>query len=419
MEPLFEFDQTLSRHMRIEYLSLTNFRNYARLEMSVPPGLVVLHGANAQGKTSLLEAIYYLATSRSPYTTSDRQLINWRVEAEPIPYARMAAELCTRHSPLDRMEITLLLERGEGGTQRFKKVIRVNGVEKRVMDVVGLLNVVLFLPRDLTLVEGAPADRRRFMNDTLAQVDRDYLQALTTYEKILPQRNALLRRIADGQAGPGELDYWDTQLVQSGSVLIAGRQRFLRELENEAQRAHHDLTGSRETLTLEYLPSFMPTADGDGQLSFNLTGLDLHRQLLPDQITPQFADQLKAELAESIQRGMTLSGPHRDEMRLHINGRDAGLYGSRGQARTAVMALKLSELAWMRARIGEAPLLLLDEVIAELDAGRRAYLLSRLDGTTQTLMTTTELDIFTPDFLRRSALLRVVDGQISLAHSSS
>ncbi len=399
--------------MHIEHLSLTNFRNYARLEWTLPKGTTVIHGANAQGKTSLLEAIYYLATSRSPYTNSDRQLIHWRVENDPIPYARLAAEVCTRHSPLDRVEMTLMLDNTNGDSARFKKVVKINGLEKRVMDLVGLVNVVLFLPRDLTLVEGSPADRRRFMNDTLCQVDGDYLEALNTYERALPQRNALLRRIGDNLAAPHELDYWDAQIVKAGAVLVAGRQSFLRELEADAQRAHHDLTGKAETLTLEYQPSFTPTAGGDGQLSFNTTGLDLHRELTSDQIAPQFASQLEAERAESIKRGVTLSGPHRDELRLHINGHDAGLYGSRGQARTAVMALKLAELNWMKQRIGEWPLLLLDEVIAELDAHRRAYLLERLDGATQTLMTTTELDIFTDSFLDRTAVLHIVDGQIA------
>jgi DNA replication and repair protein RecF len=399
--------------MHIEHLSLTNFRNYARLEWTLPKGTTVIHGANAQGKTSLLEAIYYLATSRSPYTTSDRQLIHWRAENEPIPFARLAAEVSSRHSPLDRIDMTLMLDMTNGDVPRFKKVVKVNGTEKRVMDLVGLINVVLFLPRDLTLVEGSPSDRRRFMNDTLAQVDHAYLEALNTYEKVLPQRNALLRRIADNLAAPHELDYWDAQLIKAGAVLIAGRQRFLRELEADAQKAHHDLTGNRETLTLEYLPSFTPTAEANGQLSFNATGLDLHRELSAGQIAPQFADHLAAEKDESIKRGVTLSGPHRDELRLHINGHDAGLYGSRGQARTAVMALKLAELSWMRQRIGEWPLLLLDEVIAELDATRRAYLLERLDGATQTLMTTTELDIFTESFLERAAVLHIVDGQIA------
>jgi DNA replication and repair protein RecF len=401
--------------MHIEHLSLTNFRNYARLEWTIPQGTTVIHGANAQGKTSLLEAIYYLATSRSPYTNSDRQLIHWRAETDPIPFARLAAEVSSKRSVLDRIEMTLMLDHSNGDGPRFKKVVKINGTEKRVMDLVGLVNVVLFLPRDLTLVEGSPSDRRDFMNDTLSQVDVEYLEALNTYEKALPQRNALLRRINDNLAAPHELDYWDAQLVKNGSILIAGRQRFLRELEFDAQQAHHDLTGKLETLTLEYQPSFTPTFGGDGQLSFNMTGLDLHRELTPEQIAPQFAAQLELERSESIKRGQTLSGPHRDELRLHINGRDAGLYGSRGQARTAVMALKLAELSWMRQRIGEWPLLLLDEVIVELDASRRAYLLERLDGASQTLMTTTELDIFTESFLKRTSVLYIVDGQIAAA----
>jgi DNA replication and repair protein RecF len=147
-------------------------------------------------------------------------------------------------------------------------------------------------------------------------------------------------------------------------------------------------------------------------MSFDAVGLDLHKELTPDQIAPQFADQLKAEQRESIQRGMTLCGPHRDELRLFINERDVGLYGSRGQARTAVMAFKLAELEWMRQRIGEWPILMLDEVVAELDASRRAYLLERVNGATQTLMTTTELDIFTPDFLKRATVWHVSEGQI-------
>jgi DNA replication and repair protein RecF len=399
--------------MYIEHLSLTNFRNYARLEISLPDSPVVLVGDNAQGKTSLLEALYYIATSKSPYTTSDRQLIHWRTENEPMPYARLAAEVNSRGT-VNRLEIALTLEQVNGISQRFKKAIKQNGVVKRVMDVVGLVNVVLFVPQDLSLVEGSPTDRRRFMDTTLSQVDRDYYAALDKYDKILPQRNALLRRIADNQGSPDELAFWDEQLIATGSVVIAGRQRFLRELEVAAQRAHHELTRDKETLTLQYKPSFAPTAEGDGQLSFDVLGFDLHRDIAPETIVPQFAQQLADDQAESIRRGMTLSGPHRDELRLHINNRDAGLYGSRGQARTAVMALKLAELQWMKQRTGEWPVLLLDEVVAELDAKRRAYLLERIDGTAQTLLTTTELDIFTKDFLKRAAVWHVADGQISI-----
>lgn len=398
--------------MYIEHLSLSNFRNYARLEIGLPTAPVVLHGQNAQGKTSLLEAIYYLATSKSPYTTSDRQLIHWRTEDEPMAYARLGAEIRSHDGALNRIEITLVLEKGLDGLPRFRKVIKLNGVEKRVMDMVGLVNVVLFLPQDLALIEGPPAERRRFMNGTLTQINRDYLEALEGYEKILPQRNALLRRVAEKKSKLSELDFWDEQLVQMGSVLVAGRQRFLRELEVSAQESHHALTGNRETLTLHYQPNFMPTVGGNGQLSFEVLGLDLHRELTPQQIAPQFMAKLKAEQHESVERGATLSGPHRDELRLLINGRDCGLYGSRGQARTAVMALKLAELAWMRLHTGEQPILLLDEVVAELDSQRRAFLLAHISSAAQTLLTTTELEIFAPEFIRRAAVWQVVDGQI-------
>jgi DNA replication and repair protein RecF len=306
-----------------------------------------------------------------------------------------------------------MLENNGEIAPKFKKVIKLNGVEKRVMDILGLVTVVLFLPQDLSLIEGAPSERRRFMNDTLSQVDREYYGALESYEKLLPQRNALLKRIGDKKAKQSELGYWDEQLVTVGAVLISGRQRFLRELEYLAQRAHHDLTGGIETLTLVYQPSFLPSADNNGQRAFDLLGLDLHRQLSPQDIAPQFLGQLVTEQRESIERGATLSGPHRDELRLFINGRDAGLYGSRGQARTAVLALKLAQLEWMHGRTGEYPLLLLDEVVAELDAKRRAYLLSRVNDQCQTLLTTTELDTFSDEFLSRAKVLQVENGQIA------
>ncbi|MCY4020371.1 MAG: DNA replication/repair protein RecF [Chloroflexi bacterium] len=404
--------------MHINHLSLTNFRNYARLECELPAGKpVVLYGDNAQGKTSALEAIYYLATSSSPYTASDRQLIHWRAENDPIPFARLSAELGNRDSSYQKLDITLMLDMSSGAP-RFKKSIQLNHVDKRVTDVIGLLNVVLFLPQDLSLVEGSPSDRRRFMNTTLTQVNLDYLLALNEYDKLLPQRNALLKRVAQKRAHAVELEFWDGQLAKYGSVIVSCRQRFLRELEIKARDTHHALTGGREALSLKYLPSIAPNADGDGkQLSFDLYGLDLNRQMSPAEIEPQFLEKLLSQRQESISRGITLSGPHRDELRLMINERDCGLYGSRGQARTVVMALRFAELEWMRDQIGEYPLFLLDEVVAELDGKRRAFLLDRLDGQAQTLLTTTELEIFNPTFLRRASVFQVVNGQIAAVDS--
>src|SRR5688572_23304405 len=158
--------------MRITHLSLTNFRNYARLELTIPPGMVVLFGDNAQGKTSLLEAVYFLATSRSPHTTSDRQLINWLAANEPLPFARLVADVQTNQGN-KRVEMTLVQEQ-KGHTERFKKDIRINGVTKRVMDLLGQIIVVMFLPQDMSLVEGSPALRRRYLDITLCQTDAQY-----------------------------------------------------------------------------------------------------------------------------------------------------------------------------------------------------------------------------------------------------
>ena len=398
--------------MRLFHLSLTNFRNYARLELSLPPGPILLHGANAQGKTSLLEAVYYLATSRSPWTVTDRQLLNWRAQDDVMPYVRISAEVENAQRPLTKIDITLVKETpDENG--HFRKEIRVNGAPRRAMELLGEVNVVLFLPQDLTIIEGSPGDRRRYLNVTLSQTDQAYVRALHTYDKALVQRNALLRRIDKRQAGPAELAFWDDQLITTGSVIVAGRQRLLRDLERLTQQVHHDLTGGAETLSLLYQPSFTPTAKSDGQLSFSVHGLDLHRQLEPGDIEPQFRSALAERQREEIQRGVTLVGPQRDELRFFVNGYDLGLYGSRGQARTAVMAIKLAELGWMRSVTGEWPVLLLDEFIAELDTERRAYLLERIDGATQCLLTTTEPDIFTKDFLNKAAVLKVHAGQIS------
>lgn len=398
--------------MRLEHLSLQNFRNYARLEVTLPDGPILLHGANAQGKTSLLEAIYYLATARSPYTATDRQLINWGAEQDVLPFAKVSAQVALASGLYNRVEITLTYAPESANGARLNKEIRVNGVPRRVMDLIGQVNVVMFLPQDLALIEGPPPERRRYLNVTLCQTDAAYCQALAQFEKVLGQRNALLKRIADGESRPDELDFWDEQITASAGVIVAGRQRLLRELEIKARRVHADLSGGVEDLELRYQPGFLATPNNSGQLSFDVPGLDLNRQISSAEIARQYSQRLAQTRAEEIARGMTLSGPQRDELRLLVNGRDLGLFGSRGQARTAVMALKLAELYWMRDTLGEWPILLLDEVVAELDGDRRAYLLSHISGVSQALLTTTEPDIFTEDFLRQAARWEIHQGQI-------
>jgi DNA replication and repair protein RecF len=401
--------------MRISHLSLTNFRNYARLELDLPPGMIVLHGDNAQGKTSLLESIYYLATSRSPHITSDRQLINWLADEEPIPFARLVAEVQTREGPR-RVEVGMMLER-TGREVRFKKQVRVNGLPRRVMDLLGQIRVVMFLPQDMDLVEGSPSTRRRYLNVTLCQVDPAYCRALGEYDRVLSQRNALLRQLQErgGRGDASQLAFWDERLAGNGAVIVAGRYRLVRDLERKARQIHRDLSGEGENLRLRYLPGFDPAPTPEGQLSFDAgdLGVEALPQLPPSQIVERFKAALQARRRDDLTRGMTTIGPQRDEMRFLVNGRDLGLYGSRGQNRTAVLALKLAELAWMRERTGEWPLLLLDEVAAEFDEHRRAYLMKQINGADQVLLTTTEPSLLPDEVLCQATRWHVVGGHIT------
>jgi len=401
--------------MRISHLSLTNFRNYARLEMPFPQGVIVLYGDNAQGKTSLLEAVYYLATSRSPYTTTDRQLINWMVEQEPIPHARLVAQVNTAHE-VKRIEVALALER-QGREQRFRKEIRVNGIQRRVMDLLGQVRVVLFLPRDIALVEGAPSERRRYLDITLCQTDSNYCRALNQYTKVLGQRNALLKQLQERRgADSSQLLFWDEALAQNGAVIVAGRYRLVRELERQAQAIHHDLSGADEHLRLRYQPGFDAADPPTPQLSFDPgdLGVSAPPQLAVSELAGRFHAALGASRREDTLRGQTSIGPQRDEMRFLINGHDLGSFGSSGPNRTAVLALKLAELDWMRGRTGEWPILLLDEVAAELDPQRRSYLLSRIQGAEQVMVTTAEPYLLEDEALTRAAHWHVTAGAITV-----
>lgn len=402
--------------MRITHLSLTNFRNYARLEMDFPPGMIVLYGDNAQGKTSLLEAIYYLATSRSPHTNSDRQLISWLADDEPIPFARLVADVQTAEGS-KHVEVTLLKEQ-TAGASRFRKDIKINGLSRRVMDLLGQITVVMFLPQDLALIEGSPTLRRRYLNITLCQTDQTYCRALREYDKVLSQRNALLRQFQErgGRGDFSQLDFWDKKLAHNGAAVVAGRYRLVRELERAAQRIHRDLSGENEHLRLRYEPGFDAAAATNGQMSFGAgdLGPSALPQLPPKQIADRFIDALKALHRKDAIRGMTTIGPQRDEMRFHVNGRDMGLYGSRGQSRTAVLALKLAELDWMREKTGEWPVLLLDEVAAELDLHRRCYLLDRVGEAEQVVLTTTEPYLLPEKYLEGAAKWHVVGGHVTV-----
>jgi DNA replication and repair protein RecF len=396
----------------LKHLSLANFRNYVRLELELSPGIILIQGENAQGKTNLLEAIYYLSAAHSPYATADRELINWLAEEEELTFTRLVGQM-ERGRTLQRLEITLLKElASETDSHSLKKQIKINGVPKRVLDLIGQLNVVIFLPQDIDLVAGSPSGRRRYLDATICQFDSWYYRALRQYDRVLTQRNHLLRQLQERQGNPNQLHFWDEKLAEDGSYIVARRQDVIAELEELARAIHLELTGQDEHLSLRYEPSIrMP----DKYYQIPL-GLGAERRLdirySESSIRESFLEQLREITREEIQRGMSLIGPHRDDLRFLASGVDMGTYGSRGQQRTVVLALKLAEAKLLARETGEQPIMLLDEVMSELDEARRHYLMKAIKNSQQAILTTTHWNAYTPDFLAQATLLRVQEGRI-------
>ncbi|MFC2042834.1 DNA replication/repair protein RecF [Chloroflexota bacterium] len=408
--------------MELNHFNLTNFRNFSRLDVDVPGGLVLLVGGNAQGKTSLLEAIFYMATFVSFQTANDRQLINFLVNKEPLTAARIAADIryrsvSTPSGMSDRthhMEVKIIQGlNNSNGVSRLRKEILFDGVKKKMSAALGNFNAVLFLPQMLRVVEGSPEERRRYLNMAMSQAIPNFAKLLIEYRRIVTQRNALLKQIGDRGGDRGQLSYWDEKLASTGAKLIHDRIRTIQELERIAANIHRDLSGDQEALRLSYQPAFDPLENDKFQYSLSFdTPLD--RSGIPlDEIQNGFMRALSKISAEEISRGVTTIGPHRDELRFLSNGIDLGLYGSRGQARTAVLAMKLAEVDWIKDKTGQWPVLLLDEVLAELDPVRRADLLTRVLESEQALLTTTDLEMFSPSFVKQVQVWHIQEGQIS------
>ncbi len=399
--------------MLLNHLSLTNFRNFARLEIDVPSGATILVGANAQGKTSLLEAIYFLTGATATHATSDRQLINFLAQEEPQAFARLVAEV-EAHDRLQRIEIRLTLEH-QNGERRPRKEILINGLKKRMRELAGTFNAVIFLPQDMEIVEGSPGNRRRYLDSTLIQADPNYAATLSDYGKVVSQRNALLKnpeRNMDAQLG-----FWDEQISDLGATLIRERALALHELQRLAAPIQEQLTREREDLQLRYMPSYDPLAAPGGQMDLPIDSPFDRTTISREQIQKGLQEALLARREDEISRGVTIIGPHRDDFGLLSKGVDLRLYGSRGQNRTAMLALKLAEIQWLRERTGEMPILLLDEVLAELDAERREDLLARIQPARQAVLTAADLSMFTDTFRQIATIWHVQAGTVSPAQT--
>ncbi len=397
--------------MYLTHLSLTNYRLFPRLTLDVPRGLTLLVGHNAQGKTSLLEAVYYLATFTSFHASSDRQLVNLLATHEPLAVARLVADF-VRKDGSHQLTCAIIQEPfGAVGT-RMRREITLDGVKLTTPQALGHLNAVIFLPQMMRIIEGSPDERRRYLNLAISQAVPGYAIALTEYQQVLTQRNALLKQLNERGGDSSQLEHWDQMLAQRGAFLIHTRIRVVAELESWAMRIHDQLSRHAEVLRLAYMPSYDPAADPNGQLALKMDTPIQRSHVSLDEIQAGLLARLGKVRAEEIARGTTSIGPHRDDLRFSANLRDLGEYGSRGQVRTALLSLKMAEVNWLQERKGEAPVLLLDETLAELDPDRRADLQTFLSGDTQSLMTTTDLTQFTPEFVKRAAIWKVEQGLI-------
>jgi len=402
--------------MYLNHLSLTNFRNFARLDLDVPRRVVLLVGSNAQGKTSLLEAIYFTSALTSFQTHADRQMVHFLAAREAhkqVAVGRLVAEY-QRGMSSHRLEVRLIIEPTGVNGVRLRKEVLLNGVKKQLSDAIGQLNAVIFVPQMSQILEGGPDERRRYLNLTLAQTLPAYVRALSEYNHAISQRNALLKILNERGGNSEQLEIWDEAVARLGAQIILWRIQAIQEIERLAARVHHELTRGKEVLRLSYQPAYEPLPKPDGQMGLKLdTPVDRSRLEL-EEIHIGFVEQLKKLRREEIARGMTTIGPHRDELRFLANSIDLGHYGSRGQIRTTLLSLKLAEVNWMKERTGEWPVILLDEVMAELDLERRADLLSYLRESEQILFTTTDLNLFASDFTQQAVIWDVHGGSVNL-----
>ncbi len=384
--------------MRLLRLQLFDYRNFHRVDLALAPGPSLFLGDNAQGKTNLLAAVYLLATTRDPRAESEAQLIRHESLEDIAPAARVVGDLERAAGPL-KVEIAVL---GRPGPDRVgllaSKVARVNGVPRRLSDAIGHLAAVLFTAEDIELIGGPPSLRRRYLDITLSQVDRLYLAARQRLERLLLQRNHLLKRIREGAARADELSFWDEELAKDGGYIFHRRAEALTSLEALAAESHAGLAPSEE-LRLAYQPRLDASPSDIGQSG-------------PAAAAQAYAAALRRSLGRDIAAGMTLQGPHRDDLAFFLDGVPAAGYASRAQQRTIALALRLAEARFLLSHRRDSPVLLLDDVLSEMDAARRLSVIQRLADYEQILITATDADRFPPDFLSRAALFSVAAGNV-------
>ena len=358
--------------MVIKSLELANFRNYEELNISFDKGTNILYGDNAQGKTNILEAIYVSATTKSHKGSKDKEIINFDKEEAHI---RTYLE---KENVETRVDMHLRKNKSKGIAIDGQKI-------KKAADLMGLLNVVFFSPEDLSIIKDGPAERRRFADMELCQLDSFYLYNLNHYNKIIGQRNKLLKDMYFQPELKETLNIWDSQLVSFGSKIIERREQFVKQLGDIIFDIHKKLSGGKEELVIAYEP---------------------------DVSIEDFEKQMKYNQDKDIRLKQTTTGPHRDDFSFVVNGVDIRKYGSQGQQRTAALSLKLSEIELVKKISKDTPVLLLDDVLSELDSNRQNYLLNSI-GNIQTIITCTGLDEFINNRFEINKIFKVTNGTVN------
>lgn len=358
--------------MIVSSIELSNFRNYQQLHLDFDAGTNILYGDNAQGKTNVLEAIYMSGTTKSHKGTKDKETIRFGEEEAHIH------TIIVKHD--QEYEIDMHLNKSK------VKGIAINKIPiKKASDLFGILNLIFFSPEDLNIIKDGPAHRRRFIDLELCQLDKIYLDNLMKYNKVLNQRNKLLKDLYKHLELKETLDIWDQQLVFYGNKIISRRRQFIEELNTIIFTIHKKLSGNKEELTLLYEPNCSDT---------------------------YFEQELLKAREKDERFGSTSVGPHRDDIAFLIHNIDIRKYGSQGQQRTAALSLKLSEIELVKSIIHDEPILLLDDVLSELDSNRQNQLLNSI-STTQTIITCTGLDEFIKNRLKLNKVFHVVNGVIT------
>ncbi|MBM7601355.1 DNA replication and repair protein RecF [Virgibacillus halotolerans] len=368
--------------MHIEQLQLKNYRNYAQLDIRFDDKVNVIIGENAQGKTNMMEAIYVLAFTKSHRTSKEKELIMWDKE-----YAKIEGRI-TKRTQTFPLEVVV--------STKGKKA-KLNHLEqRRLSDYIGALNVVMFAPEDLTLVKGAPRIRRRFIDMELGQIQPRYIYHLAQYQKVLKQRNHLLKQMQRrNSTDMTMLQVLTDQLIEHAATLLERRFIFLEMLREWASPIHRGISRELETLEIKY----------------NST-IEVSEEANKEKIETIYLNKFHEMKDKEIDRGTTLIGPHRDDLVFYVNGKDVQTYGSQGQQRTTALSVKLAEIELIYKEVGEYPILLLDDVLSELDDFRQSHLLNTIQGKVQTFVSTTSVDGINHETLRKAEMFHVESGKI-------